>query len=60
LTYTYTNDNGELFRAEIISGHINHGQEVMKTSSYYRYSINTGNNHLVINSIHEQFDFLRR
>lgn len=60
LVYTYTNDDGELFRAEIISGHVNHGADVTKRSAFYRYKVNTGNNHLVINSISEQFDYLRR
>jgi hypothetical protein len=60
LSYTDLSDAGDVFRAEIKSGHITHGRDATKRSNFYRYSVKRGSNELVINGISEDFDYLRR
>lgn len=58
--YSDMTDGGNVFRAQITSGHVTHGRDVTKRCVFYRYSVKRGSNDFVINEINEQFDYLRR
>lgn len=58
--YSDFTDAGEIFRAMIWSGNINHQADVTKRNTYYRYNCKRGTNEFVLNTISEQFDYLKR
>ena len=60
ISYSDMTDAGEIFRAAIISGNVNHQADVTKRSNYYRYNVKRGTNEFIINTISEDVDFLRR
>lgn len=60
IVYAHITDNGDTFRAELRSGHVTHGRDVTKRSTFYRYNVKRGSNDFVLNGISEQFDYLRR
>jgi predicted DNA-binding protein (MmcQ/YjbR family) len=64
-SYTDFTDAGEMFRACIVSGQINHQIDVTKRSNFYRYNVKRGvkgtnANEFIINTISEDVDALRR
>lgn len=60
ISYTDMTDAGEMFRAAILSGNINHQVDVTKRSNYYRYNVKTGTNEFIINTISEDVTYLKR
>jgi len=60
LTYTDLTDAGEMHRAVIKSGHIDHGRPVGKIAAYYRYDVKRGGNGLILNGLWENVIFKGR
>jgi len=60
LSYTDMTDAGEVFRACIVSGNINHQIDTAKRPNYFRYNVKRGTNEFIINTISEDVDALRR
>lgn len=58
--YSDHTDAGEIFRALVLTGNINHQSETTKRSTFYRYNCKRGTNEFVLNSVSEQFDYLPR
>jgi len=60
ISYTDMTDAGEMFRAAILSGNINHQVDVTKRSNFYRYNVKCGTNEFIINTISEDITYLKR
>lgn len=58
--YSDMTDAGEIYRAAIVTGNINHQNDTTKRSNYYRYNIKRGTNEFVLNTITEDVDYLSR
>jgi hypothetical protein len=54
IVFTDDIDAGEMFRAVIKTGYVNHGTDVFKRTAYYRYNAARGVNDLTITSISEE------
>jgi len=60
IVYSDMTDAGEVFRACIITGNINHQADVTKRSNYMRFNVKRGTNEFIINTISEDVTFLNR
>ena len=60
INYWDETDAGEIFRATIITGNINHQIDTHKISNYIRFNVKRGTNEFIINTISEDITPLRR
>jgi len=60
ISYMDMTDAGEMFRAAILSGNINHQMDTTKRSNFYRYNVKCGTNEFIINTITEDITYLKR
>jgi hypothetical protein len=60
LSFYDLSDAGEIFRALIRSGWINHQVDIGKVANFYRYNVKRGSGEFIINTISEDVTYLRR
>jgi len=60
INYWDMTDSGEIHRACILTGNINHRIDTHKMSAFYRYNVKRGTNEFIINSISEEVGALKR